>query len=620
MTTSQTAWPLRTTAWASLALVVTLAACGGSSDDDEPPPVKKVAVSTTVIDGYLGNVLVCSDTNSNGRCDSDEPQATTNANGQATLQVSENEVGRYPLVAMVSAARSSDADGHAITADYTMTTPADATNAITPLTTLVHAHMLATGDATHSSAQAIQRLLALPNSPLQDFIASSDVPSTTMARLLAVATQQLTTATANATDAQGAPLSAERLQQTIAYTLLTQLQPLAQQLQQRAPQNDAELQALATDVVERLPLNASTAGTIDQQLRTPPQPMPVGEAYGNLTMFSYTDANNYVWQMLSATAAQNTPDANGKRYFTEQRGVMAQGQSAAWSTEQFRWTGSDWEMCATDQLHEIQTIAATGEAESSYCGITRLRAKQYSESIAGDNVRETLQLIRRSSLDNANWGPDPQLINANLQWPEGAQLRTNLVNALDGGHFLQGAITMPPADQPTSTDPTLWRNATLDEAVNWFTGDYADGVSASGINGNNALTALSQRWYPKADGSWGYKRYLVAFNSAQKAARFYECEGNLQAQRQPSTLAGSCQRIWETSYTVTALGSSSQVLQFDTLPLYLSYRTKFTLVERPIEGSPRAFRGAQHAAYSTRQMFLNDVAAHTLFDALNIRP
>ena len=104
--------------------------------------VRVAGVATTlsgiVADGYLSNVKVCLDKNSNTVCDAGEPNAMTNASGVYSIGgVTTTEVAAYPVVAEVSAA-SVDADtASAVGQAFVLTTPAGKTF-VSPITSIAH--------------------------------------------------------------------------------------------------------------------------------------------------------------------------------------------------------------------------------------------------------------------------------------------------------------------------------------------------------------------------------------------------------------------------------------------------------------------------------------------------
>ncbi|MCE0557323.1 hypothetical protein [Motilimonas sp. E26] len=147
--------------FSTLALSLALTACGGggggssATDSNQgttppsvatPTPVPDVtpvnSVQVTVIDDYLQNALVWLDLNGDFIYQADEPSATTNEMGQATLTYPENiDWTEYHLVAKATAGATIDTrTGQAVTRDYYLTTPKQK-SVITPLTSLVQGYV-----------------------------------------------------------------------------------------------------------------------------------------------------------------------------------------------------------------------------------------------------------------------------------------------------------------------------------------------------------------------------------------------------------------------------------------------------------------------------------------------
>lgn len=619
-------------ALAALIALATLTACGGGSSNsdsgdagnsDMPPLPETEAVSTRVIDGYLSNVLVCLDTNNNGACDVSEPQGVTGAGGAVTLEVPKGEAGRYPLVAMVTT-NSQDESGLPVQADYILKAPADAPAQITPLTTLVQAQVVATGKSTEQAAQDIQNQLALEQSPLQDFIANQDQQASDLARLVAITTQQLVLNTAGATDNTGAPLTAATVNDVIANTLLQQLDILATIISDNEASSDEDLQQISKTLANETKLTSSNAYVIAEQMRQPVVPDTASVPTSTLRWLSYQNASNYTFHLINATAEQNTPDSNGTRYFTEIRRTVANGSAQPWSRTMVGWTDAGWLECPTNYVHEVRTVPNTNATETLYCGVTRSRFQQVGENLANKNVRETVAQIRSSGIvetngyDYSNWGPDPNLIATDATWPEGAMLFTRTVDTLEGGDYFTGRLSLPPADDPMSTDGSRWRSASLDDFLDWNQGDFAADVTLDTVNGNNSYGVVSQRWYKKSDGSSGYKRYFIGFDKNQQRVRFYQCEGDTEHPQQPRTKQGSCKVLLTSTYKIEPLGSSSRVLRFAAQPIQISQRVNTTLIERQVSGAPTVFRGEHNKASTGRQLRLNTVATEKLLGLLNI--
>ena len=130
--------PSRLLPLAALAALVTagLSACGGSNS-----PVVTTTTSGVVTGSYYQNALVCIDTDLNGRCDTGETSARTDANGAYSL----TQVGSGSVVAEIGTdAKRYDPDTQAttaVTAPLVFRAPADANGVVSALSTELMALM-----------------------------------------------------------------------------------------------------------------------------------------------------------------------------------------------------------------------------------------------------------------------------------------------------------------------------------------------------------------------------------------------------------------------------------------------------------------------------------------------
>ena len=63
--------------------MILLGGCG--SDDNDDTPIVQQTIQGTVVGSHYEGAWVCVDSNSNDRCDDDEPKAVSDANGNWTL-------------------------------------------------------------------------------------------------------------------------------------------------------------------------------------------------------------------------------------------------------------------------------------------------------------------------------------------------------------------------------------------------------------------------------------------------------------------------------------------------------------------------------------------------------
>ncbi|MEQ6471802.1 hypothetical protein [Comamonas sp. wu1-DMT] len=428
-TSTTTLFIRRSVSLGTLVLIASIAGCGGGSDSASPAPSPAPApatrsISTTVIDGALQNVKVCLDRNDNGSCDTGEPSAVTNASGQASLEVPEADVGKFPILALVTK-DSVDADTGAVPVAFMLRAPADQPGVVSPLSTLVHAHSQATGSSTSDAAAAIQSQLGLGTSALADFTQDgSDAGklAATMARLIVVTTQTQLSNTAGATGVDGAPLTSVQLNAAVNSVLLQQLQTLATAVLDNPALSDTSssmkdkqsaMETAAQQVASASGVTAGNVGLIAAMQSQSSSPEAGGPAASTqLRWLSFTDTSNYYIRAFEATAEQNTPDANGKRYFTEFRERVVGGQEQPWTRPQVYWTGSEWFACPIDFVQQVTSLAS-GESESLYCKSLASRARQSVRNITGLKMRDIVTEIRSAPWQDAadgsfaSWAPGP---------------------------------------------------------------------------------------------------------------------------------------------------------------------------------------------------------------------
>jgi hypothetical protein len=130
----------------AVATALSLGGCGSSSSGttpagDEDDNTNNSTVSGKVADGYLDKAKVCLDKNENGKCDTDEPN-TLSVNGQYDLSITITDIGKYPILVEVTTSTIDLDDGNNIVNGYTLTTPKDSTEFISPITTLIQNEIL----------------------------------------------------------------------------------------------------------------------------------------------------------------------------------------------------------------------------------------------------------------------------------------------------------------------------------------------------------------------------------------------------------------------------------------------------------------------------------------------
>lgn len=414
------------------ATVALLSACGGGSDDPAPvqppgPPPTTATVNTTVIDGPLQNAKVCLDVNGNGACDPDEPSARTAANGAATLTVPIALAGQHALVAEVGT-DAVDADHGPVTTPFVLSTPADQASVVSPLSTLVHAHMQASGLGAADAERALQDAGGFTTPLLGNFAAGSgNEAAAAMARLVVLIKQESAASLQPAVgtqDSSGATITAAELDGAVNRRLLELLPTLATvtgdalAVAAGTARNAALLSSAHAVASQDIALTEDNVGWVIGFARQPDAPPSSPAAGGLLDWFTYTDAGNWTFRVFTTTVEQATPDANGLLHFSELRRRAVNGNvqtfgDAGFDRTDVYFNGTSWFNCPADFNHAQTARNADGVNESRYCGAFRNRIRRSGPiDIGGRSMPEVLAQIRSYPLLStqgpfANWGPDP---------------------------------------------------------------------------------------------------------------------------------------------------------------------------------------------------------------------
>ncbi|MGB4059732.1 MAG: hypothetical protein WBK26_05910, partial [Burkholderiaceae bacterium] len=152
------------------AAVATLTACGGGGGSTDSAAPKQTALSTTLMDGLIGNAKVCVDTNNNNVCDPTEVQGRTDAQGRVTLNVTGTIPAGTRLLASIGL-DAVDADTGPVTTAYTLSTPIARHGVISPLTTMVQARMDSSGESLAAAEAYVVGQTGLTVSVFDDFVA-----------------------------------------------------------------------------------------------------------------------------------------------------------------------------------------------------------------------------------------------------------------------------------------------------------------------------------------------------------------------------------------------------------------------------------------------------------------
>lgn len=276
----------------SLAL---LTACGGggSSNGGNPDgsnnsgtPPTTTTFAGTVIDGYIEGANVCLDLNANLLCDSDEPKATTKADGTYSLDVTGVASDKLKLAHLVTVvpATAKDADdggktlaeagklGFSLLAPAAAYVKADGSSVtgavISPLTTLVSHEMISGSNTLDTSEKYVrERLSLLPGTDLrQDFVAKKDAPLIEKAQMLAVAIGGIKAAAL--ADTTSKPTDKEALFAALTY-LQTQVAELQNAYAQAKVANSAAKSAeLVKTALQQDAVKPATADLVAEAKKT----------------------------------------------------------------------------------------------------------------------------------------------------------------------------------------------------------------------------------------------------------------------------------------------------------------------------------------------------------------
>ncbi len=635
--------------------VLLLAACGGGGGDDATPTdASTVDLPTRVIDGAIGNALVCLDRNANALCDEGEPSGRSAADGTVTLKIAPDDAGKYPLLAMVGT-DATDADHGPVTSPFVLRAPADATTAITPLSTLVASAAETSGQTTAQADGGLRQQLgfggSLLGNPMQGSDATLALRARDLARVLVLAQQKAMEAFKSAEgrqDSAGATITRADVTRLAHQVLAANVQQLAAIAASDAARTDAALKA-SVDAFAADRIGAPSADMVVQTLegfRMLVTSEPVADttaASMSLRWFTYADAGNWYFRTFEATAEQNTPDANnGLRRFTEKRKraqggtVQTWGETAAYTRNDFYWTGSQWYQCPTTHVHAITPYAASAAAESLYCDTYKGLSRRVPKDIGGRLMSEVVAEIRAfpsadTEGDLATWGPSPDdPLIANKVFPAGATLwtfsSTESTSAPDGYNPVDVVVAYVPAvasggssaagsecSKVTNDNFATFhvRPATLEEMAAGYPGTPCVYNPAAGRNEwwSNSTISIGTVDAPQSDPTYTNQRSIRVAFAGGKVANFYSCL--LLAS---SGSARNCDPIGTGTYAIEVLGDA-RVLRFSRMPAAAAPLTYTRLF---VERGGSVFYGYHSKPRSVVSLRPDMTATDALFGALGI--
>lgn len=179
-----------------IGLSLLLIACGGGGGGGTPVVIS--SFSGVAIDGYLDNATAFLDLNDNGLLDSNEPSDKTDAQGQFTLLATDADFQNHRVVVLVTT-DSVDSVTDEVDSAFKLMAPKGEGGVVSPLTTLVAAHM-ANGLSRQEAVTKVQNDLGLDQfDVMQNFVGSDNKEAQKMAVAL---TEVLKTISSNSLSQQ----------------------------------------------------------------------------------------------------------------------------------------------------------------------------------------------------------------------------------------------------------------------------------------------------------------------------------------------------------------------------------------------------------------------------------
>lgn len=430
------------------AVAALMAACGGGSNDPPtpappPPAAQTVTIGGIAADGPLQGVTACYDLNDNGACDSGEPVSeASGADGAFSIEVDAAVAGQHRVVVDVPATAIDADSGEEVGAAFTMQTPATGTTDahevfVSPLTTLVQAHIDASDATLEEAAAFVQTQAGLAMSPLDNFLQTDDEASAhaNFAARLILLTQlqqaQALAALVGEDDVAGNPIDQADIDAAIREAALAALPTIGARASDLAMLEQSE-----PDAVQQALADAADALVADAGLTADSAPVLIGlddlpantasepEAEASLRALTFSDPNTWFYRTLLSTEEDATPDDDGMVRYYDRRSqsvVDASGNPVV-STWGFgsspareadpHWNGSAWVNCPLGTRGEATERDADGANEYNYCDGYELGTSVRKDlDIGGQTLRSVIETRVRTLPGGANgvafasWGP-----------------------------------------------------------------------------------------------------------------------------------------------------------------------------------------------------------------------
>lgn len=444
-------WVFSLTSVITSAAALTVAGCGGGSSSpvntDVSTAATMVDVPISVVDGPIRNATVCLDKNGNGVCDSGEPVGRTDANGNVTLKVAPEDLGKFAVLAVVGT-DAVDADTGAISIGYTMQAPADKPSVVSPLTTLVHSLVTSSSSTTSQAEAIVKEQIGVAASLFEDFTKGTSADSklaATVARMVVVTTQQQTAAVASAVGTaaiDGSTISAVDLDRAVRFKLVEILPNLVTKL------GDASVTDAITPAAKESALlvqaknlvadagtgmttsTVATAVAVNKQIAATTTAMNDAPAPGAvLRTLIFTDVKDWFSRVLTASAAQNTLDASGRYRYVQRRTISVDGVMTNWNQNgspnrqaDVFFNGKNWVACAVNQEDTSTPRDAKGTGLYTHCDNSETgTSNRATFDIAGRSMQDVYKQITAGGYTNLSIA-SPEKVLGTTTFPTNSKL------------------------------------------------------------------------------------------------------------------------------------------------------------------------------------------------------
>jgi trimeric autotransporter adhesin len=677
--------PLCTPARAgTFALVAALAGCGGGGGDAPAPAPAPAAVTISGVaaDGPLQGATACYDLDDNGACDAGEPTSgATDADGRFSIDVAASAAGQHRVVVVVPATAIDKDTGQAVGIAYTLQSPATGTAGahsvfVSPLSTLVQAQADAGGGTVADASSFVKAQASLAVSPLADYTAS---PSTenrqaaTVARLVSLTAQKQAEAVAGVVgqvDVSGATITQADLDEAVTMAVIGMLPSLAAAAGEPsvtdaatpADRQAALIAAAQTLVSEHSELTSANAAAFIGVPKLPADTAtsPAPEAGATLRAFTYTDAHQWFYRAMEASAADNTPDSGGHTHFYDVRmqsaaSTLGTPVVTSWSfggskqrETDLHWNGSAWVACAFAHRSTSTPRDAQGRSQYDYCDrFEEGTSVRSATDIAGRTLRSVIETIRAfpgadSGVAFASFGPANLDLLGTATFPAGSTLYYQASQAQKsapaydiGAAAVVNAYTAAVAaggDARTTAGLACAGNltglftpvTTLEDLVARNPGHAC--VFNKGSNADGSSLEPNE-WWGNSSASLGIVNAAVTppagtgqYYSANASLRVAFTGGNATTYyrcllRRADNSQRNCTAIAQGTYAIQTLGDA-RAMTFTGLPAF-AQRAGFTRVF--IERGGMVYFGYRNpTGATTNTLRLNMTAANALFAQLGV--